>query len=411
MNKKQSVSRKPSKQLEISTHRSDLTEGTGQYANVLEEQELPELDGDSMQSSVDVHVKPEGLDNPSNVLGTYPIDELMIRDDRKTIFEVNRRISEDQYIMNPDFQRDFIWKVDKQSKLIESVLMRIPLPVFYLAENREGRMVVVDGLQRLTTFHRFLRDDFDLRLEGREDLHRKKFSELSNRLKNRIEDFNLTLYVITEGVPESARMDIFERVNGGIPLTRQQMRNCLYMGQATKFLKEEANKPGFYDATGYSLNRYTMRDREFVNRFCAFQIFGVEDYRGDMDEFLALCLQKMNQSDVQQLEKLRFEFQQGLQNNLLLFKDHAFRKHGPNQDKRNVINASLWDVMSTTLSHYKTDFIAQNVEKYRSAFFEMLGEYEFHDAISISTNSTVKVRTRFERVRTLNKEILNVVQN
>ena len=137
--------------------------------------------------------------------------------------------------MDPDFQRDFIWPVDKQSKLIESVLMRIPLPVFYIAENEDGRMVVVDGLQRLSTFRNFVEDGLRLRLPDQPDLNGKQFADLEPKLQNRIEDCNLTLYVIDSKAPERARLDIFERVNGGVPLTRQQMRNCLYMGQGTKF--------------------------------------------------------------------------------------------------------------------------------------------------------------------------------
>ena len=366
-----------------------------------------ELERLAEQSSIE----PEGLDENSNALGTYPIDELMIRSDRRTIFEVCRRISESQFIMDPDFQRDFIWDIDKQSRLIESVLMRIPLPVFYLAEDKEGKMVVVDGLQRLTTFHRYLKDKFRLRLKSRSDLNGKAFSDLSNRLKNRIEDFNLTLYVIAPEVQENACMDIFERVNNGMPLTRQQMRNCLYVGHATKFLKDEASEPGFLEATGGSLDQKKMRDREFVNRFCAFQILGVERYRGDMDEFLATCLKEMNQMETNQLEQLRIEFRQGLKNNLDLFGNHAFRKHSPDQDRRNVINASLWDVMSTTLSRFTTEDIEPNAEKLRSAVFKLLEEPDFNDAITISTSSSSKVRKRFECVREMTEEILNVDSN
>ena len=355
--------------------------------------------------------EPEGLDVGSDDSNAYPIDELMIRNDSRTIFEVCRRISNNHFIMNPDFQRDFIWELEKQSRLIESVLMRIPLPVFYLAENINGQMVVVDGLQRLTTFHRYLHDEFGLRLKDRPDLNSKKFSELTNRLKNRIEDFNLTLYLIAPGVLDSVRLDIFDRVNSGIPLSRQQMRNCLYVGQATRFLADEADHSGFLEATGGSLNKKTMRDREFVNRFCAFQILGVENYRGDMDEFLATCLKSMNQMQESQLEQLRAEFQQGLINNSTLFGNHAFRKYFPGQSRRNVINASLWDVMSTTLSHFTTDDIVVHMEEYRSAIFDLFHYPDFNDAITIGTNSTVKVRRRFERVQKLTEEILNANSN
>ena len=94
---------------------------------------------------------PEGLGEEDTSWGHYPLDELLIRNESRTIYDVVRRIKLAQYVMDPDFQRDFIWPEDKQSKLIESVVMRIPLPVFYLAEDDAGKMVVVDGLQRLST--------------------------------------------------------------------------------------------------------------------------------------------------------------------------------------------------------------------------------------------------------------------
>jgi uncharacterized protein with ParB-like and HNH nuclease domain len=94
----------------------------------------------------------EGIDQIAGDLGEYPIDSVLIRTENRTVFDVVRRMKKGQYILDPDFQREFVWDLDKQSKLIESALMRIPLPVFYLAEQDDGRIIVVDGLQRLTTF-------------------------------------------------------------------------------------------------------------------------------------------------------------------------------------------------------------------------------------------------------------------
>ena len=239
----------------------------------------------------------EGLgEEDSSLWGDYPIDTVLIRSEPRTVHEVLRRIDQGQFVMDPDFQRDFIWDVPKQSKLIESVLMRIPLPVFYLAEDDRGRMIVVDGLQRLSTFDRFVKNKLKLVLPDQQDLDGKRFDDLSPKLQNRIEDCNLILYIIDAKVPEQARLDIFDRVNSGVPLTRQQMRNCLYMGPATRFLRKEAEKPRFVEVTGGSLRPAVMRDREFVNRFCAFQVLGAEAYRDDMDAFLARSLQKMNEA-------------------------------------------------------------------------------------------------------------------
>ncbi|MDE2718201.1 MAG: DUF262 domain-containing protein, partial [Chloroflexota bacterium] len=328
----------------------------------------------------------DGLDQESGSWGDYPLDDLLIRQENRTIHDIIRRIDQSTYVMDPDFQRDFIWTEDKQSKLIESVIMRIPLPVFYMAEDDDGRMVVVDGLQRLSTFWRFIKDKLRLKLPARHELDGKRFSELPSKIQNRVEDCNLIFYIIDSKVPERARLDIFERVNGGVPLTRQQMRNSLFMGRATQFLKDESRSDIFLEATGGSLNRATMRDREFVNRFCAFHLLGTDEYRGDMDEFLAQCLRHMNGLKQDELDTLSAKFRRGLGNNLLLFKRHAFRKHRPDQTWRSVLNASLWDVMSTELSRYEERRVSACAETVRKAVYGLLADEEFNASITYGTS-------------------------
>ena len=348
----------------------------------------------------------EGLDPDSGSWGDYPIDNLLIRPETRTIHDVTRRIDQGSYVMDPDFQRDFIWPEDKQSKLIESVIMRIPLPVFYMAEDDEGRMVVVDGLQRLSTFSRFGRDELKLNLPDRPELHGKRFSDLPSKLQNRVEDCNLIFYIIDARVPERARLDIFERVNSGETLTRQQMRNSLFMGSGTRFLKTESRTGIFLRATGNSLNSKKMRDREFVNRFCAFQLLDIEEYRGDMDEFLADCLRRMNGMDESGLSRLSAEFRRGLANNLLLFDRHAFRKHEPGQERRGVLNASFWDVMSTGLSRYPEDAVKGCRKPLRQEIIGLLDDEEFNTAITYGPNDAKKVRTRFRLAQEVFEEVL-----
>ena len=349
----------------------------------------------------------EGLDPASGSWGDYPLDDLLIRQENRTIHDVIRRIDQSSYVMDPDFQRDFIWPEDKQSKLIESVIMRIPLPVFYMAEDDEGRMVVVDGLQRLSTFRRFVKDELRLKLPDRRELDDYRFSDLSSKIQNRVEDCNLIFYIIDSKVPERARLDIFERVNGGVPLTRQQMRNCLFMGEATRFLKYESQSDIFLKATGNSLNRQTMRDREFVNRFCAFQLLGIDEYRGDMDDFLASSLRRMNGMGPGDLLKLSADFRRGLGNNFLLFGRHAFRKHSEYQATRSVLNASFWDVMSTGLSRYEEPCVKACAETIRQSVYRLLADEEFNTAITYGPNGAKKVRTRFDMARQALREALD----
>ncbi len=348
----------------------------------------------------------EGLDLESASWGDYPLDDLLIRRENRTIHDVIRRIDQSNYVMDPDFQRDFIWPEDKQSKLIESVIMRIPLPVFYMAEDDQGRMVVVDGLQRLSTFRRFITDELRLKLPDRQELHGLRFSDLSSKIQNRVEDCNLIFYIIDSKVPERARLDIFERVNGGVPLTRQQMRNCLFMGDATRFLKSESQTDIFLEATGRSLNRNTMRDREFVNRFCAFQLLGVDEYHGDMDDFLARSLRRMNAMESALLSELSEEFRRGLVNNFTLFERHAFRKHKAGQENRTVLNASFWDVMSTGLSRYEERRVSACAETLRQCVYCLLDDEEFNTAITYGPNDARKVKTRFNMARQALREAL-----
>ena len=354
----------------------------------------------------------EGLDkDEGEYLSDYPIDTLLIRTETRTVHDVLRRIEKGGYIMDPDFQRDFIWPEDKQSKLIESVLMRIPLPVFYLGEDDEGRMIVVDGLQRLSTFDHFVRNKFHLKLPHQAELNGKLFQDLSAKLQNRIEDSNLILYIIDSKVPERARLDIFERVNGGVPLTRQQMRNCLYNGIATQFLKKEAETELFKQATGSSLPTKTMRDREFVNRFCAFKLLSLDTYKGDMDEWQARALKEMSCLDKTLLLKLSREFQNALQNNIILFNDYAFRKHDLAQqnrrDKRGFLNASLWDVMTTGLAEYSNYQVNQHENTLKERFYTLLKDPCFVASITNSPNSTKSVKNRFAATQKMFKEVFD----
>lgn len=350
----------------------------------------------------------EGYDQPTTGgWDNYPIDELAIRNERRTAEDVVRRIDKGRFVLDPDFQRGFVWDKKKQSRLIESILMRIPLPVFYVAEDREGRLIVVDGRQRLTTLQRFLKGELKLELDDRLNLHKKTFSDLEVRLQNRVEDCQLFFYIIDHAVPERARLDIFERVNGGEVLSRQQMRNAIYNGPATRFLRDEAETELFIKATGQSLDPKKMQDREFVNRFCAFALIPLSDYRGDMDDWLArglLALDKLSQVDRDQLSE---RFRLGLQNNHTVFGKHAFRKHKTKDQSRNIINASLYDVMMSTLSLQTETEVTTQASELRQAFYAQMENERFIKAITYGPNTPKEVRKRFEIASEMMQDIFN----
>lgn len=352
----------------------------------------------------------EGEDTKNPSWGDYPIDHLLIQTRHLSIREAVRKIGTGGFVMDPEFQRDFVWETEKQSRLIESVVMRIPLPVLYLAEDEMGRYVVVDGLQRLTTFQRLLEGNLKLKLPDRPELDQRKFDELPPKLKTRIEDTDLTLYILDSKAPERARLDIFERVNGGVPLTRQQMRNCLYMGPATAFLRNEAKNELFRLATGGSLKSLTMKDREFINRFCAFRLLPLEDYKDDIDLFLAHALKRMNNPSTD-LAKLSAAFRRSLENNLLVFGKHSFRKHTPDRAERSILNLALFDVMATGLADYEPSYVATKASAIASGLQQLMADPVFVKSITYGTNGATQVRIRFERSRAMIEEVLGAPGN
>lgn len=359
----------------------------------------------------------EGVDNPGDFgLGGYPLDAVFVRTEQRTVNEVVDRINKKRYVLDPDFQRDFVWEIKRQSKLIESCIMRIPLPVFYVAEDQEGRIIVVDGLQRLTTFARFLAGDFRLAgLESSENAERhqlegKSFNDLPIKLQERVVDTQLTMYILDAKAPERARLDIFERVNSGETLTRQQMRNALYNGPATRWLKSAAALSIFKMATGNSLNAKKMRDREAINRFVAFWLLGFESYRsGDMDEFLAKGLRKLAELEDIERDRLLERFKGAMSLNFKLFGQHAFRKSlGSSHPSaaRSVINISLFEVSAVWFCKELDQVKDVDYEGSRMAVVKLLKDPDFDRSITYSTNSTAAVGVRFKKFQ---EELLGVL--
>lgn len=349
----------------------------------------------------------EGLDAGSakHGWGDYPLDSVFVRKDQRTVNEIMGRMEKGRYILDPDFQRDFVWSPLKQSRLIESCLMRIPLPVFYVAEARDGKIIVVDGLQRLTTFQRYINNKFALTglSEGRQDtLLNKKYEDLPTNLKERLEDTQLTLYILDSKAPERAKLDIFERVNGGVPLTRQQMRNCLFNGQATTWLKDAARSEVFLKATGESLDKKSMRDREAINRFCAFRLMGVERYKADMDDFLATTLEEMNGLSKTELDNLSQEFERSMNTNYMLFGRHAFRKslvYKSTSASRTVINIALFDVCSVLFAAIEEDIAEKWADRLRDSISALINDETFSQSITYGTNGLAQVKTRFQMMK------------
>lgn len=337
--------------------------------------------------------------------GSSTIRKIVVRTEHRTVFDVVRRIGQGQYVMAPEFQRDLVWDVRRQSRLVESMLIGVPIPVFYLAENQANEVVVVDGLQRLATFVQFLTGRFALKLDA-SDLRNKKFDDLSAEQQRAIEDTQLVIYVVEQSADDDVMLDIFDRVNSGVALTRQQMRNCLYQGPGTRWLRDEAVRPLFVRVTGGGFSKKLMRDREVLNKFAAAVLLGTDDYRSK-DDFLARGIRRMNCAHDVELESLSARLARGLQNNHVVFGDDAFRRVAPGSaTKRNRPNISLFEVMAVGLSHYSEGVVETCAPKIRAGFHGLLDNQEFVQAITRGTDNGGRFRFRFSCVRDMLRRVV-----
>lgn len=349
---------------------------------------------------------------------TKPFDPTKIRIVSRTltIDLVMKRIIEQEIILDPDFQRAAgIWKDAAQSRLIESILLRIPLPAFYMDASDDDKWVVIDGLQRLTTLKRFLIEkDLSLRnLEFLTDYNNFKYDELPRNLQRRIEETQLTLYLIERGTPPEAKLNIFKRINTtGTPLSSQEIRHALNLGAATELLKDLAESEAFQRATDYGVSSLRMADRECVLRFLAFKLRDYHTYKDDLDTFLIESMQTINElgeSEPGKLDNLKYQFERVMNAAYKIFEKQAFRKVDSNLSKRSPISKALfesWSVNLSELDDQQLHKLIMNRDQLIQKFQDLMDDTEFVIAISYSTGDSRRVRTRFSKVNQIIKETL-----
>lgn len=324
-----------------------------------------------------------------------------------------RRLRHDEIDLMPDFQRKGnLWSDERMSRLIESILIRIPLPVLYFDATDDAKWLVVDGLQRLSTLKRFVIDQSLVltRLEYLRAHEGKRFSELPRDLQRRIEETQVTAHLIEPGTPLEVKYNIFRRINtGGIVLTAQEIRHALNPGPVAKLLAELASSPELVEATLGSVPTDRMLDRELVLRFCAFYRTPLESYQGNMDLFLTQQMRELNRAPAEHHDELRQAFLAALTAARELFGVHAFRKRYQRDDRRKPINKALFEAWTVTLARLDPERRARLVsarELVVDGFITLMGNFDFDQAITQGTGDVRRVLTRFRGVSDLVEGVL-----
>jgi len=308
--------------------------------------------------------------------------------------------------LNPDFQRNEVWKKKQKSRLIESILIKIPIPSFYIDARDESNWIVIDGLQRLSTIIRYIKDEYSLKdLEFLQELHGKKFSQLDRTFQRRIEDFKLTLYLIRPNTPEEIALNIFTRINTlWEPLSPQEIRHAIYNGKSTRLLKELSESEEFISTVNPTpAMKKRMNDRELILRLLAFKISNYTEYKSsnNLAIFLANTMKKINTMKEEEIANLYDFFIHGMKKANLVFGKFAFRKiYKEKSDYKRPINKSLFETFGYFLSEYSYEVLENSKDEIVNNLRETLtNDYEFENSISRATNNIVSVHYRFEKAK------------
>lgn len=371
---------------------------------------LYDTDSDADENGLEIE-----REDPEETI-THPFNPEQIKINTRTVLveQLVSRIKHKEIDLAPDFQRQHnIWNEESKSRLIESLLLRIPIPVFYVAADESEIWSVVDGVQRMSTIYDYVRGAFSLtRLEYLTWLDGQKYDELPRPMQRRISETPLIVYVIEPGTPPEVMFNVFHRIyTGGMALNGQEIRHALNPGSVREYLKALAQSPEFKKATHYSIEEIRMADRECVLRFLAFHIEPPEKYTtNDLDGYLGKAMKKINRMSVEDRDSLSADFKKAMCAASDIFGEYAFRKRISMHDRRRPVSKALFESWSVQLAHCSPEQIRVLVEKREDVqrrFIQlMLEDEEFNNAISFATGTPRRVQKRFQAIKQLVEEFI-----
>jgi Protein of unknown function DUF262 len=359
----------------------------------------------------------EGMEEDDEDENIEPFDPTKIRIKTKpmTVDLILKRIENNEINLAPDFQRNAnIWTPKAKSRLIESLLIRIPLPAFYIDATDDDQWVIIDGLQRISTFKSFILD-LDLKLTGLEflkELDKKKYDQLSRLYKRRIEETELTVYLIEEGTPTEVKYNIFRRINtGGLHLNPQELRQAMNPGQAIEILRKFANLPEFKRVTNLSKTRKNrMDDHEFILGFIAFTQVAYDKYPSQKGRnyFLHEAMRKLNKIDKNSLEEIENKFTSAMIVAYNIFGSDTFRKITDNSTKQSPVNKALfegWSITFSKLAEQEIKILIDRKEELKKLFIQKMDvDSDFLKSVSQAAS---KVQYRFSEIDKIVREVLS----
>lgn len=355
-------------------------------------------------------------ENNGDITNPFSTRDIRITHATISLSSIINRLENDEIDLNPDFQRNSdLWGRKQMSRLIESILLKLPLPVLYFDVSEPDEWLVVDGLQRLSTLKKFIVDKKLILkdLEFLTSLDGLGYDDLDRSFKRIIDETQIITYQIEAQTPKEVRYSIFNRINtGGLSLNPQEIRQALNQkGKGMDFLKEVTENEIFKKIVGVSSKR--MLDKELALRFVAFKLAGYRNFNSNkMKDFLDKAMDKLDAiKDESVISQLKNNLLETLEfSEIILGENHRFSRAIADEYKNRTLNRSLFDVISICFSEIedRKKFI-ENKELFLKEFKELLTneQGEFLRAITEGTSDKSAIEVRFGIMNNLIKRVLN----
>tara|TARA_B110000027_G_scaffold122850_1_gene138168 strand:+ start:1266 stop:2639 length:1374 start_codon:yes stop_codon:yes gene_type:complete len=313
--------------------------------------------------------------------------------------------------LQPEYQRKYVATPKIASKLVESVLMDVPIPVIYLAEEQDGSYSVIDGQQRLTSFLSFINGKYpngDLfKLTGLKvfkELNRKLFSDIGKEFQNKIRKTTLHTIVIKKESNEDVKFEIFERLNtGSIKLNEDEIRNTVYRGEYIKLLAELEENETFHKIVQKDNYKNRMIYRGMILRFFAISEKSYLNYQPSMKQFCNKELRDNRHLSTAKVKEYRNRFLECIDLVKVVFGDSAFRRYIPSSNDEQGywtttrINMALFDIQMCGFVNYSKNEILRNADYIREAMLELMtNNQSFIDSILLQTSDKDILKKRFK---------------
>lgn len=306
--------------------------------------------------------------------------------------------------LSPKYQRRFRWDQNRQSKLVESFLMNVPVPPIFLNEDDYGAYSVIDGKQRLTAITEFFRGRLKLQsLDVFSDINGMSIDDLPKGLRNVLETRpTIRAVIILRQSDSDVKFEVFQRLNtGGVKLNAQEVRNSAYPGSLNDAILELAEHSQFHQLLNIrnkakSAIYQEMRDAEFVLRFFTFKD-NWSDFKGSMKRNMDQFMYNNRHLRPKKISEIKSDFLNTVAVVDASFGVHAFKRWDISRSQwRKPILAALYDAQMFAASNFKPEQFEGKQKLVEKAQIKLFHDEEFQRAITAATNNLSNFKKRVE---------------